>query len=95
MKTMLASGQVSLAGAMAGFVYATQDPLAGGNEGGYGTTSGLDHVVKAKISEVVRPFFKKFDQSVMGTSTRVKSRQYFTIWARTRRRRRWTPSLMN
>ena len=40
-----------------------RDPLAGGNEGGYGTTSGLDHVVKAKISEVVRPFFKKFDQS--------------------------------
>ena len=63
MKTMLASGQVSLAGAMAGLVYATQDPLAGGNEGGYGTTSGLDHVVKAKISEVVRPFFKKFDRS--------------------------------
>merc|ERR1712167_6792 len=63
MKTMLASGQVSMGGAMAGLVYATQDPLAGGNDGGYGTTSGLDHVVKAKISEVVRPFFKKFDQS--------------------------------
>ena len=54
---------VSLAGPWLGLVYATQDLLAGGNEGGYGTTSGLDHVVKAKISEVVRPFFKKFDQS--------------------------------
>ena len=62
MKTMLESGQVSLAGAMAGLVYASHDPLAGGNEGGYGTNQ-LDQDVKAKISEVVRPFFRKFDAS--------------------------------
>ena len=81
MKTMLASGRH-----VAGRAHGRARVCDGGpsrlvgNEGGYGTMSGLDHVVKAKISEVVRPFFKSSTSLVMATSTRAKSRQCSTTW---------------